>query len=58
MQNPIPHSNLFYTPTMAELQDRMDALPSGERAQAWTLVMMTLNMCHAAVEKTIQKEAA
>lgn len=56
MKNPIPRNGLFYTPSMAELQDRLDALPSGERAQAWTLVMMTLNMCHDAVERVMQEK--
>lgn len=58
MKNPIPHSDMFYTPTWEELQHRLDALPSGERAQAWTLVMMTLNMCHKSVHQTLQTEPA
>ena len=50
MQNPIPFSGFFATPTLEQLQDRIEALPANERAQVYTFVMMTLNACHAVVE--------
>ena len=50
MQNPIPFSGFWATPTLAELQERIEALPNSERAQAYTFVMMTMNACHALVE--------
>jgi hypothetical protein len=50
MMNPIPFSGFFATPTLEELQARIESLPSAERAQVYTYVMMTLNACHAMVE--------
>ena len=50
MQNPIPFSGFWATPTLAELQERIEALPEKERVQVYTFVMMTLNACHAVVE--------
>lgn len=50
MTNPIPFSGFFATPTLSELQARIEALPAKERAQVYTFVMMTLNACHAVVE--------
>ena len=48
--NPIPFTGLFATPTLEQLQARIEALPSKERALVYTYVMMTLNACHALVE--------
>jgi len=50
MTNPIPFSGFFATPTLAELQARIEALPNDQRATVYTYVMMTLNACHAVVE--------
>ena len=50
MQNPIPFSGFFHTPTLADLQARVESLPAKERAMVYTYVMMTLNACHAIVE--------
>jgi hypothetical protein len=50
MTNPIPFSGFFHTPTLAELQARVEGLPEKERAMVYTYVMMTLNACHAIVE--------
>lgn len=50
MTNPIPFSGFFMTPTLAELQDRVESLPPKDRAMVYTYVMMTLNACHAIVE--------
>lgn len=50
MQNPIPFSGFFHTPTLAELQARVESLPAKDKALVYTFVMMTLNTCHAIVE--------
>lgn len=50
MQNPIPFSGFFHTPTLADLQARVESLPAKERAMVYSYVMMTLNACHAIVE--------
>lgn len=57
VQNPIPRSGLFATPTLAEVQSFIEALPSKERANANLVLMFTLNACHQLVEdKILSKE--
>lgn len=51
--NPIPNSNLFVTPTLAEVQSFIDALPTKERANANLVLMFTLNACHKLVEDEV-----
>jgi hypothetical protein len=53
VQNPIPFSGFWTTPTLADLQERIEALPEKERAQVYTFVMMTLNACHSLVDTEI-----
>lgn len=50
--NPIPFSGFFKTPSLEELQSRIEGLPPKDRAMVYTYVMMTLNACHALVEDT------
>jgi hypothetical protein len=57
MSNPIPHSNLFTTPTLAEVQDYISKLPSKEQANANLVFMFTLNACHALVEESSKETA-
>ena len=53
MSNPIPHSNLFATPTLAEVQDYISKLPKKEQANANLVFMFTMNACHKIVEETL-----
>ncbi len=53
MQNPIPNSNLFTSPTLAEIQDFISKLPSKEQANANLVFMFTLNSCNQLVETNI-----
>jgi len=53
IQNPIPKSNLFATPTLAEVQSFISALPSKEQANANLVLMFTLNACNQLVEDNI-----
>jgi len=53
IQNPIPKSNLFATPTLAEVQSFINALPSKEQANANLVLMFTLNACNQLVEDNI-----
>jgi len=50
MTNPIPHSNLWATPTLEQLQADIEGLPAKHRALVYSYVMATLNACHALVE--------
>ena len=57
VQNPIPKSGLFTTPTLAEIQDFISKLPSGQQANANLVFMFTLNSCNQLVEdKILSKE--
>lgn len=49
--NPIPHSNLWATPTLEDLQLGIEALPAKQRALVYNYVMCTLNACHKLVEQ-------
>ena len=53
VENPIPRSNLFTTPTLEEVQKFISTLPSKEQANAQMLFMFTLNVCNQLVEDQI-----
>jgi len=53
MKNPIPHSGFFATPTLEELDERIQGLPAEDQAIAYSCVMMALNACHALVEQAM-----
>jgi hypothetical protein len=53
VQNPIPKSNLFTTPTLEEIQSFIAALPSNQQANANLVLMFTLNACNQLVEDNI-----
>jgi hypothetical protein len=54
MKNPIPHTGLFHTPTLEELDERIQGLPASDAALIYTYVMMALNACHQLVEQEIK----
>ncbi len=56
MHNPIPRSDLFVTPTLAEVQDFIAHLPSKEQANANLVLMFTLNACNKMVEDAAAQE--
>lgn len=57
VQNPIPKSDLFTSPSLAEIQDFIAHLPSKEQANANLVFMFTLNSCNRLVEdKILSKE--
>ncbi len=53
VQNPIPKSDLFTSPSLAEIQDFISKLPSKEQANANLVFMFTLNSCNQLVETNI-----
>jgi len=53
VENPIPNSRLFTTPTLEEIQKFISTMPSKEQAQAQMLFMFTLNACHQLVEDQV-----
>ena len=53
VENPIPKSNLFTTPTLEEVQKFISTMPAKEQASAQMLFMFTLNACHQLVEDEV-----
>ena len=53
VENPIPKSNLFATPVLADIQAFINSLPSKEQANANLVFMFTLNSCNQLVEDNI-----
>ena len=54
MKNPIPTSKLFATPkSEQDLFKRIEALTGPERALAYQIAMMTMNMCSSMVDRAI-----
>jgi hypothetical protein len=56
--NPIPHSNLFATRSLEEVQASIECLPAKERALVYSFVMATLNAAHDLVQKELDTVAA
>jgi hypothetical protein len=53
VKNPIPKSDLFTSPSLAQIQDFISKLPSKEQANANLVFMFTLNSCNQLVEDEI-----
>ena len=53
VNNPIPSSKLFVTPTLEAIADQIESLPAGEKASAYLIMMLTLNACNKLVEDEI-----
>lgn len=58
MENPIPKSNLFYTPeNLQELMDYIEDFSGSDKALAYTIAMMTMNACSLVVDKMIEENS-
>ena len=53
VENPIPNSKLFTSPSLEEIQSHIASLPAREQAVANMIFMFTLNSCHQLVEDNI-----
>jgi hypothetical protein len=53
MNNPIPKHELWATQSLADIQAHIETLPKHERADAYHIMMWTLNACHKLVEVEI-----
>ena len=59
MQNPIPNSDLWVTPSsFDELFAMLNQYTGEQKSLALHVAMMTLNTCHQAVAEQQQKEVA
>jgi hypothetical protein len=53
VNNPIPYSGLFTEPTLEEIQALIQTMPRTHRANAYLVMMYTMNRCHRLVEDNI-----
>jgi len=53
VENPIPYSGLFTEPTLEEIQALIQSMPRTHRANAYMVMMYTMNRCHRLVEDNI-----
>jgi hypothetical protein len=53
VNNPIPHCNLFATPTLESITSQIEALPVKDRAVAHMVMQLTMNACHQLVKESI-----
>jgi hypothetical protein len=57
VQNPIPRSGLFATPTLEQIADQIEGFPPEQKAQMYLVFQLTLNACNQLVEdKILSKE--
>jgi len=50
-------SDMWATKTLAELQNYIDLMNKQERGSAYNIMMLTLNTCHAIVDRSNQSNA-
>jgi hypothetical protein len=56
MKNPIPYSSMFAAPESTdELCAYIEGMNGSEKAIAYTIAMMTFNLCHDLVKKEIEE---
>jgi hypothetical protein len=53
VENPIPRSGLFATPTLEQIAKQIDGFPAKEKAQLYLVMQLTLNACNKLVEDEI-----
>ena len=53
VENPIPRSGFFATPTLEQISNQIEGFPEKEKAQLYLVMQMTLNACHKLVEDEI-----
>lgn len=51
IQNPIPRSNLFASPTLEQIQEQIELFPAEQKAQLYLVFQMTMNACNKLVEE-------
>ena len=53
VNNPIPKSNLFSTPTPAQIQSQIEGFSGEQKALMYQVFMMTMNACNKLVDEEI-----
>jgi hypothetical protein len=50
IENPIPRSGFFATPTLEQISEQIENFPAEQKAQMYLVMQMTINACHKLVE--------
>ena len=53
VENPIPRSGFFATPTLEQISDQIEVFPAEQKAQLYLVMQMTLNACYKLVEDEV-----
>lgn len=53
VENPIPRSGLFATPTLEQISNQIEGFPAEQKAQMYLVFQLTLNACNKLVEDEI-----
>ena len=53
VENPIPRSGLFATPTLEQIANQIEGFPAEQKAQMYLVFQLTLNACNKLVEDEI-----
>jgi hypothetical protein len=53
VENPIPRSGLFATPTLEQISNQIEGFPAEQKAQLYLVMQLTLNACHKLVEDEV-----
>jgi hypothetical protein len=53
VENPIPRSGLFATPTLEQISDQIEGFPAVQKSQLYLVMQLTLNACHKLVEEEV-----
>ena len=53
VENPIPKSELFASPTLEQIAEQIETMPAKERASLYLVFQLTLNACNKLVEEKI-----
>ena len=53
VENPIPRSGLFATPTLEQISNQIEGFPPEQKAQMYLVFQLTLNACNKLVEDEI-----
>jgi hypothetical protein len=53
VENPIPRSGFFATPTLEQIAEQIEGFPAEQKAQLYLVMQLTLNACNKLVEDEI-----
>ena len=55
VQNPIPKSNLFASPTLEQIANQIEGMPAEQKKMCYLVYAMTLNACNALAQTELER---